>query len=204
MDDTAAWVKRRGGLNNDGGLASQLLYRYVQANRVRLGSMATIGQLMGASPRSLESELARLANTLLHLDRSARRDFEQHVTESGVRLLLYLDLQRHDESPMPVSRKQTLLHVLQKVKVPGADLSIAESAGPQLPLAASSCAIGKVSTPAKDFSTESRFAMLLQLPDACGGHFCSFIGSGLSWLQLLDTCTAEVVKQAPVRDSFGV
>ena len=177
---------------------AKLMEHYVEMPSTSVASQKVIADKLGINPRDLRPTLSRLANCYLHLDRCKRRLLEKSCSESDCLLLMYVELSRYDETPMVVTRKQSLWDIVQGTLGPHpGDRQVANAGDVESLMAveAASKLVGRSSTKAKILSTESRFAMVLQLPEDAGGGFFAFVGSSVNWLQLLETCSAPILKQ---------
>jgi len=202
LEHASEYLRQHAGQFQVDEVTEKLADHYLVKPTATVGSIAAMSDLLGVNCREVQPSMCRLAAAHVAFDRWMRGRFEKSVARSGANLILYADLQRYDETPMPVTRRESLFDVLRDLPVEEA--AVCQYPGNQkLSLQASGYQVGKISTPAKIFATESRFAILVRMPPERGGHLQCFIGEALNWLQLLDRCTAEVVLQA-LAESCGV
>ena len=167
-------------------------------------SKEAIGQLAGVQPKKIEPNLNVLADTLLHMDKIKRHDFEQILANSGAQLLLYVDVVRFDETPMRVAQQQLLEDAAaQSQALAGASSQSAvapphKHGQPEV--------VGRVVSPAKMLATDSHFTALLKLQcDGASDHatkYMHFAGTSLTSLQLVERNTGSVLHSALLQNNL--
>ena len=187
----------------DPGLEKVVRFFYQQNMSKLHASKVSLSQLLQISADSIEPHLCTVADAMAHSEKHRRRALEAALSSSPVRLVMYLECCRYDETPMRITHKQTLasLGVLPAPsssddRSSGGKRSHQElRGGHQI----------KASSVSKMFSTEQTFACLLEvtLPSEAGPRrqCVGFQGSTLCWNQLLEKTTSQNILAALMETS---
>ena len=200
FEDIVALLGRLRGQPAVDGTVQKLGAFYLEQPRALHATKAAIGHLLQVNPKKIEPALRSLGSALLHTDRAARHQVEQQIAQSGAHLLLYLDLNRFDETPMKVSQRQPLDSVVQAAlgQPAATEEGVQQSFLRRNEARAQPMARGAAT--AKLFASEQRFGMLLKLsPDQVQEGQSPYLflqGLALTSLQVLEKATGMVMKDA--------
>ena len=172
---------------------------YLERPRALHATKAVLGTLLNLDPKKIEPGLCSLASALIHTDRQFRHQLEAAAAGSDQQLMLYLDINRFDETPMKVSVRQNLDNLLFN--------PLQDVVGPQPPQAdplshpdVRGRHQARASTTAKLFASEQRYAMVIRRAwrqDFEGDSPYLFLqGQALTNLQVLERATGAVMKEA--------
>ena len=159
-------------------------------------SKQVLASMLAISPENIEPKMGVLAESLLVMEKRCRALLEESVAASEDttnKLLLYIDLSKYDETPMPVTHRQDI--AASQAAAPG-------SGGPR-PAGAADVATDsstrsvqlKASTVSKMLSCQEHFAFLIECqvegPSGLTVDYVSFIGNSLTCNQLLEKNTGK-------------
>ena len=161
-------------------------------------SKEALGQLLAVDPTTVEGALSIIAAILVLCDRADRHALEALICKSGCECLMYVDLNKYDETPMVVTVKQPLSFAVAAASPPP-EASQEPVAAPPLSQLGAHPAVAKQATKSKLFAVDHSYAMLLKLPQdlaSPSGQYVTFIGKTLSWLQVLERASAPILQKA--------
>ena len=158
-------------------------------------SKQALGQILSISPDIIEPKLGCLAESLVVMERRSREQLEASIvaTAPATKLLLYIDLTKYDETPMPITHRQRLTsgHPLPEELGGAVAGGPAAAATDQAPPGSTL----KATTVSKMLSSQDLFACLVecQVESDTGltKDYVSFIGNTLTWNQLIERNTGE-------------
>ena len=172
---------------------------YFQEVVKRHTTKESLSRHLGVESGKIEPHLTLLASTLLQLDRSQRAELEEVLANSGLECLLYLDIQKYDETPMKVSH----LDFMQIGEASATSDKAMQAEKPQGQRSSSSdpdLISMKTSSTVKLFATDNKYAMVFKLPqdvaEASGQGHLVIMGSSLSGVQMVEKTTAQITKEA--------
>lgn len=162
----------------------------------------TVMAMMHSTSRFVYSSyLPLLANSLVHVDRVAKSSMVAALCASlpSENLIEYVESERSDETPMPVSRKDRGESTITDVAaaVDGAP-SVSTLCATGIGTFSKSCQQSSQS-PCKLLQRESHWGVLVQLRDRRDGRFVHIVRSVLNWIQCMDRTTGEVYKECYLR-----
>ena len=143
----------------------------------------------------------QLANCALHCVAHRKHELESTLLSALPRsnLILYVEANRYDETPMAVSRTDSAsVQVCVGTATTTAPGSAVQKYGHRAPEVS---VLGKSSSPAKLLQIETQTGMLLRLPAGSPSKFLLVVGGGAAWIQLFDRGTAECIQEALLRTS---
>ena len=162
-------------------------------------SKEVLGQLLSIDPNKVEGNLAAIASSLILCDQADKQSLEVLLARSQAECLMYLELNKYDETPTLLTVKQPLAPHTAGQPPPAPTAAASSSATPSTGLVGEVATVTKQATKTKLFATEQGFAMLLKLPDAVTEHLPQYLvlmGKSLSCLQALERTTASSLHQA--------
>ena len=177
---------------------SKLAGFYLRSASTLHASKEALGKMLSLDPKKVESSLQAIASTLTLCDRADRLSLESLLSSSACELLLYVDLNRYDETPMLLTVKQPLGTPTGSGEVAALPAGSASAAVP-VPPAVHVPTITKQAAKSKVFAVDHGFAMLLKVPSdmtGTGPQYITVTGKTLTWLQILERTTASQLKQA--------
>ena len=198
---TLAWVEHCGldAVHLD-PVIPKLNQFFVASQKTLHTSKEVLGRLIEEHPSKIEGALAALAASYFHWDRLHQEKLESLLSQSGVTLLQYIEQVKYDETPMKITERQVVHHASAQSMASASAPAAADSVA-SLPSSSSrGLTIGKATTKAKLFATESRYGMVLKMP-MTGGLSVDHVhvlltGSTVTNLQMLESATTSVMKQA--------
>ena len=162
-----------------------------------------IAQVTNVPRAKIETCLCTLANAFVHTYQMQRRLLEQTLADSNAELLAYFEVSRYDETPMKVSQRQQLSSSSSTPTTSLVPASSPSSSATTPGAGQSRRAVEGVSLPAvavisKLFAVESRFTMLVKVPDSCTpqtgpSQYVIFQGTSLSPLHVVERATTECI-----------
>ena len=197
------WDKHAGvqDILHESGVAERLASFYCSSESRLHISKEAASQISNVPAMELEPLLSMFATALTELDRASRVHLEHQVAASGCKLICYLDLAKYDETPMRVRSS----HVLEQLLGGPPTRAGGQHEGPQPVAYAEGSRPGQANAPiaasSKLLQTESKFAMLVQLPEkevdaAKPPRYCMISGTSLSWMQSLEKGTSLCLRKA--------
>ena len=185
------------GAGADESLDSWKLAKWVLANQK--GNFHVASKLAAAThlkidPATVGRNTCRLACSLVNLDRDLKFQLEGALVNSipEAHLLSYVEFVSSDETPMKVGvgEVNTMSKAFQPPAPTDTTAIIHHSALPFAPITK------KHRAPCKLLESTSEYGMLVIMPN---GQHCHITGSSPTWVQLLETTTAEVLRQAGIQ-----
>ena len=197
-----AWIQHLGPQARSDLAVQKFSDFFVQAKKAIHTSKEVVGRLVAEHPSKIEGCLSALANSFLHVDHLSKQALEQALLDSDCTLLLHLEVVKYDETPMKVTEKDILQRLMPGRSAPQQpDPAVpGQAAGSDAVLDSSRFIIGKGTTTAKLFASESTFGYLVRLPaepgDAGVPPLLLLVFSNLTHLQVLGRATASVMTAA--------
>ena len=158
-----------------------------------------MGQLLSIDPSRVEGNLAALTSCLMLCDQADKQALEALLARSQAECLMYLDLNKYDETPTLLTVKQPLAPHTAGQPIPAPSAPASSSAIASTGLVGEVGTVTKQATKTKLFAMEQGFAMLLKLPDAISEQLPPYLvlmGKSLSCLQALERTTASSLQTA--------
>ena len=162
-------------------------------------SKAALSTLLQMSPQDIEPKLSILANAILHLESHSRHQLERALASCPSTKILYVDLNRMDETPLKLTSREALVTLLPPPTPP-----LEEGGMPAEPPAAPQRGDGlpqlRSTSTHKVFYSEQRFLLLLHSESGAAGaghpFYIGIRGQSLTWNQLIERTTGQCQLQA--------
>ena len=182
----------------DADIAAIAHAMFDETNRQILTKRA-LGESLDVKRKKLRSCTEKLASAALLCDQGLRRSLEHSARAVKWTNLLYVDAARYDETPVEVSLPEYEYEVVVKQAVRDSS-DVGQLGISRTTVQVNELVHAKETDMAKVFQTETRYGMLLKAPDNAAADGCPrfvmIVGQPATYLQFLDSCTAETMKHA--------
>lgn len=175
---------------------AELIAEYARASTSTISSFLVKANSLGMRSEVLTSRLARVGCAAVLVDIGLHRELERAVVGANVRPIMYVDSHAYDETPMQMRVPEVEFDVINDPPPPEGEVgAMVRFQKTQVEKAI----LGEDNGPSKLFQCVSSVGLLAHVnptDEEPKGKYVFITGSPLTWIQYLETSTAEVLKEA--------
>ena len=181
---------------------SALVDEYCRNPEAVMSTICNKAAALGVDRRRAPDKVMNIASALACADHGSYRKLEEAIASGSHTLVLYLEACSYDETPMETRVEDAVYDIRAKRAAEG----IADNPGTLVPRSdgvVTRVLLGEDTGPTKLFQTDTSVALLLRVngEDPEDNEYVIFLCNPISWVQLLESSSAEAIKTALERCS---